>query len=323
MKAIVCTKYGLADVLQLGEVSKPVPAENEVLIKVHASSITAADSMMRRGTPYYARLFLGLMRPGKPIPGTGFAGVVESTGSAVKRFSTGDRVFGETGVNFSAHAEYVCVPQDGVVVSIPENINYDEAATICDGPLTSLNFLKNIGQLKAGQHILINGASGSLGSAAVQLARQLGAEVTGVCSTSNVDMVKSLGADSVIDYTQQDFTKSGQHFDLIYDTIGKSSFTDCKTSLTENGVYVSPVLSMPLLWQMIWTSKVGRQKAKFSATGLLPAAELNILLDELKPMIETGKIRQLIDRRYPLEQATEANRYVDSGHKKGNIVFSF
>lgn len=323
MKAIVCTKYGLADVLQLREVAKPVPAENEVLIKVHAASITAADGMMRRGTPAYARLFLGLMRPGKPIPGTGFAGVVESIGSEVNRFEPGEHVFGETGVNFSAHAEYVCVSQDGVLASVPENINDEEAATICDGPLTSLNFLKNIGQLKAGQHILINGASGSLGSAAVQLAKQIGAKVTGVCSTSNINMVKSLGADRVIDYTQQDFVKSGLQFDFIYDTIGKSSFSACKTSLTESGVYISPVLSMSLLWQMIWTSKASRKKAKFSATGLLPSAELNALLDELKPMIEIGKIKLVIDRRYPLVQAVEANRYVDSGHKKANIVFSF
>jgi len=303
MKAIVSTKYGSPDVLQLKEVEKPIPKDHEVLIRVRAASVTAADGMMRKGTPFYGRLFIGLMRPNNPIPGTGFAGVIETVGKEVKLFKEGDSVFGETGVGFSTNAEYVCVPEEGMLTTLPNNMSYEEAAPVCDGALTSLSFLKDIGKIQSGQRVLINGASGSLGSSAVQIAKNFGAEVTGVCSTTNLEMVKSLGAEKVIDYTKEDFIKTGQTYDIIFDTVGKSSFSRW-------------------LFQMIWTSKVGSKKAKFSATGLRPVSELRALLSELKESIEEGKIKSIIDRSYPLEQTAEAHRYVDKGHKKGNVVIT-
>lgn len=322
MKAIVCTKYGSPDVLQLREVEKPIPANNEVLVKVHAASVTTADCMMRKGTPFYARLFLGLTKPKHPVIGTGFAGEIEAIGKEVKRFKIGDAVFGETGVNFGANAEYVCLPEEGLLAAKPANVIYEEAAPICDGILTSMNFLKEIAKIHSGQKVLINGASGSLGSAALQIARHFGAEVTGVCSTANIELVKSLGADHIIDYTEEDFTATGQTYDIIFDTIGKSSFSRCKVALTENGIYLSPVLKLPLLLQMLWTSKVGTKKAKFSATGLRPVPELRKLLEEIIELIEAGKITSVIDKHYPLEQTADAHRYVETGHKKGNVVIA-
>ncbi|MFQ5864729.1 MAG: NAD(P)-dependent alcohol dehydrogenase, partial [bacterium] len=307
---------------QLKEVEKPTPKDNEVLIRVYAASVTAADGMMRTGTPFYGRLFIGLTRPMNPIPGTGFAGVVEAVGKDVKLFKEGDQVFGETGLGFGAHAEYVCMPEEGVLATLPNNMTYEEAAPVCDGALTSLSFLKHIGKIQSGQNVLINGASGSLGTSAVQLAKHFGAEVTGVCSARNLEMVKSLGGDKVMDYTKEDFTKTGQTYDIIFDTVGKSSFSRCKGALKQKGVYLSPVLSLPLLLQVLWTSKIGSKKVKFSATGLRPASELRILLKELRELIEAGKIKSVIDRRYPLEQTAEAHRYVEKGHKKGNVVIT-
>lgn len=322
MKAIVCTKYGPPDVLQLKEVEKPIPGDSEILIKIHAASVTAADSMMRRGTPFYARLFIGLLRPRHPIPGTGFAGEIEAAGKNVKRFKEGDPVFGETGLGFGANAEYVCVPEEGLLETLPNSMSFKEAAPVCDGALTSLSFLKDIGKIRSGQSVLVNGASGSLGSAAVQLARYFGAKVTAVCSSANVAMVKSLGADMVIDYTREDFTRSGRTYDLIYDTVGKSSFSRCKGALTAKGVYLSPVLGLPLLLQMLRTSIIGGKKAKFSATGVRPVSELQVLLRELITLIEAGKIKTVLDRSYPLERAAEAHNYVEKGHKKGNVVIT-
>ncbi|MEZ4885604.1 MAG: NAD(P)-dependent alcohol dehydrogenase [Chitinophagales bacterium] len=320
MKAIVCTQYGSTDVLQVQEVDKPTPKENEILIKISASSITTADTMMRRGTPLYGRLFIGLTKPKHPITGTGFAGVIESVGKAVTLFKEGDEVFGETTLGFGTNAEYVCIAEDGLLTKKPSNITFEEAATVCDGALTSLNFLQNIAKIQRGQSILINGASGSLGTSAVQLAKQFGVIVTGVCSSSNVEMVKALGADEVIDHTKTDFTKNGKTYDVVFDTIGKSSFSYCKKSLSENGLYISPVLSISLLFQMLWTSKMSRKKALFSATGLLPIPELSIMLRKLKELLEANKLSMLIDKKYNLEQVAEAHKYIDTGRKKGNVV---
>ncbi|MFT5166431.1 MAG: NADPH:quinone reductase-like Zn-dependent oxidoreductase, partial [Saprospiraceae bacterium] len=322
-EAIVYTKYGSSDVLQLQEVDKPSPKDNEVLIKIYAASVTAADSFMREGKPYIGRLFTGLLKPKNSIPGTGFAGEIESVGKAVKLFKKGDSVFGESISIFSTQAEYICLPEDGLLLTKPGNMTYEQAAGVCDGPLTSLNFLVELGNIQHGQSVLINGASGSLGTAAVQLAKYFGAEVTGVCSTTNLEMVKSIGADKVIDYTKEDFTKSDQTYDIIYDTVGKSSFSLCKKSLKQNGVYVSPVLNGSLLLQMIWTSMIGKKKAKFSATGALPVSKLRILLQKIKDLIEAGQLKSVIDRTYPLAQTAEAHRYVDTGHKKGNVVITF
>lgn len=320
MKTIITTKYGSPEVLKLTEVTKPIPKANEILIQIKASSVTAADGMMRKGKPYYGRLFLGLTKPKNPVPGTGFSGIVASTGKEVSAFSIGDAVFGEIVLGPGTNCEYVCVPEDGVVLRKPKNISFAQAAPVCDGALTSMSFLKNIAKMKSGQKLLINGASGSLGSAAVQLAKILGAEVTGVCSTANIDLVKSFGADHVIDYTNTDFTNQGKLYDVIYDTIGTLSFSACKKILSSEGIYMSPVLGLPVLYHMIKTSFSNGKKVKFSATGLKPVAELKILLKELKVFLEDGALSTWIDKSYALKEITLAHQYVDSGRKKGNIV---
>lgn len=322
MKAIVSTKYGGPEILELQEVNTPTPNDNEVRVKIHATSVTKAETMMRTGKPYLGRLMLGISKPKNPISGTSFAGEIDSIGKDVTRFKVGDKVFGENIETFGTYAEFVCVAENGLIAELPSKMTYEEAASICDGALTSMNFLKNIAKIEKGQKVLINGASGSLGTAAVQLAKHFGAEVTGVCSTANVAMVKSLGADSVVDYTKLDFTKMGQTFDIIYDTVGNRSFSDCKPALSENGVYVSPVLGLPLLGDMICSSLFSKKKAKFSATGMLPVLELKALLNKLIEMIEKGELKSIIDQVYTLEQIPEVHKYVDKGHKKGNVVIS-
>ncbi|WP_044238795.1 NAD(P)-dependent alcohol dehydrogenase [Flexithrix dorotheae] len=319
MKSVFCSKYGSPHVLQLREVNKPVPKPNEILVKVHAASVTAADTMIRKGSPYFGRLFLGLMKPKNPVPGTGFSGVVESLGEDVKQFLEGDEVFGEIVLSVGTNAEYVCIPEDGLVARKPKNISHKEAAPVCDGALTSINFLKELAKIEKGQHVLIIGASGSLGTAAVQLAKHFGAKVTGVCSTSNKALVKALGADQVIDYTKEDYTKSNQQYDIVYDTVGKSSFPNCKNILNNDGIYISPVLNLQLLFQMLVSPKKGK-KAKFDATGLKSIPELKIMLSELQKLLENGKLTTVIDKSYSLEEIVSAHEYVDTGRKKGNIV---
>ena len=320
MNAIVATGYGSPEVLELQQVNKPQPKEKEVLVKVYATSATKADTMMRTGTPYFSRLFTGLLKPKNSIPGTGFAGVVESVGKDVTLLKPGDRVFGETTLGFSANAEYVAVPENGVILPMPENMRFTEATTYGDGFLTSYAFLKEIAKVQPGHKVLINGASGSLGTAAVQIAKYLGAIVTGVSSGRNTGLVKSLGADYVIDYTREDFTKSMKKYDVIFDTVGKSSYGKSKEVLTESGKYVSPVLQFPLLLQMMWTLKMSDKKAVFSATGLRSDEELRGMLAELVEIFREGHLKTVIDRQYPLEKVGEAHSYIDTGRKKGNVV---
>jgi NADPH:quinone reductase-like Zn-dependent oxidoreductase len=322
MKAIVCKKYGPPDVLQLKEVEKPVPKENEVLIRIHAVAVTTEDPLNRKGEPFFARVFTGLIRPKNPILGNEFAGEIEAVGGVdVKLFKEGDQVLGSTGTDFGCYAEYVCMPEEGLLAIKPANLTWEEAAPVC-GALAAWNFLKDMANIQSGQKVLINGASGSVGTSAVQLARFFGAEVTGVCSTANLDMVRSLGADKVIDYTKEDFTQTGQTYDIIFDAVSKSSFSRCKGSLTQNGVYLSTVPGLPILLQMLWTSKIGSKKAKFSATGLRPVPERLVFLKELIELIEAGKLKSIVDRRYPFEEIAEAHRYVEKGHKKGNVVIT-
>ncbi len=323
MKAIVHTSYGPPDELQLREVEKPVPKDNEVLIKIHATTVTTSDCNMRNQTfvPGYLRLPLrmesGLRKPKERILGFDVAGEVKAVGKGVTRFKAGDPVFGTTEPATGAHAEYVCLPEDAVLTTKPANMTYEEAATIPVIGNTALHFVSDMGNLQAGQQVLINGASGGIGTFAVQIAKHLGAEVTGVCSTRNLELVRSLGADHVVDYTKEDFTKSGRTYDVIFDAVSKSSFSRCKDSLKEGGLYLVTVPSVTVLLQVLWTTKRGGKQVKMEGA---PAKLDNLLV--LKELIEAGKLRTVIDRRYPLEQTAEAFRYVEAGHKRGHVVIT-
>jgi NADPH:quinone reductase-like Zn-dependent oxidoreductase len=319
MKAIVCEKYGPPEVLQLKEVEKPVPKDNEVLIKVYATTVNATNPMGRAGKPFMVRLVpLSLTKPKSPILGDELSGEIESIGKDVKLFKEGDQVYGCTGIEQGAYAEYKCLPEDGVLAIKPTNMTYEEAAAATSGALTALIFLRDKGNIKSGQKVLINGASGSVGTFAVQLAKYYGAEVTGVCSTTNLELVKSLGADKVIDYTKEDFTKNGETYDVIFDTVSKNSFSRCKGALKQKGVYLATIPGLVIL-QMLWTSMVGSKKAIFAATSFKYS---NKELIFIKGLIEAGKIKSVIDGSYSLKQMAEAHGYVEKGHKKGNVVIT-
>ncbi|MCT4588926.1 MAG: NAD(P)-dependent alcohol dehydrogenase [Carboxylicivirga sp.] len=322
MKAVICTRYGGPEVLSIQDVKLPVIKENQLLIKVMASSATTAESMMRQGTPKFARLFLGLRKPKAAITGTGFAGIVEAVGSKVKAFSIGDHVFGETALGAGTNAEYTVINDDGLVMIKPASIDFEEAATLCDGTLTAMNFLMAQVKLSQGQSVLINGASGSIGSAAIQISKLNKLHVTAICSSKNWELVKSLGADEVIAYDQIDFTKTSETYDAIFDTVGKSSFQKCKKLLATDGTYLSPVLSLSLLVQSVITPLVGRKAAKFCATGLLPAATLKPLLFKTMKWCESGLFKTVIEKTYPIKQISKAHRHIDTGHKVGNVVLS-
>ncbi len=320
MKAIVYTEYGSPDVLQLKEVAKPTPKDNELLIRIEATTVTAVDSTFRQGASMSGRFYTGLTRPKRPVLGSTLAGEVEAVGKDVTLFQKGDHVFGAT-ANFGTHAEYICLPEDGALAVKPANITHEEA--VATNPvLTALPFLRDTGQIQSGQKVLINGASGSVGSYAVQLAKQMGAEVTGVCSTEKMEFVKSLGADKVIDYKTEDFTHSGESYDIIFDAAGKSSYGRCQHILKENGVYLSTVLSPGIIFHVIRTSLVGRKKAKITFAGLRPASEQAKDLRFLTELMEAGQVKSLVDRCYPLAQTAEAHRYVDTGRKKGSVVIT-
>jgi NADPH:quinone reductase-like Zn-dependent oxidoreductase len=315
MKAIVYTKFGPPEVLQLQEVEKPTPKANEVLIKIVATTVVKEDPDWRASPG-----FNGILKPRHAILGQELAGEVETTGRDVTRFSPGDQVFGMD--SFGAYAEYKCMPENGALAIKPANMSYEEAASVPNGALTALPFLRDKGKIRSGQTVLIYGASGSVGAAAVQLAKYYGTKVTGVCSTTNLDWVKSLGADQVIDYTQEDFTESGKTYDIIFDTVGKRSFSACTGSLTDEGIYLSTVPTPVIMLQALWSARSGSKKVKFVAAGLRPASEKIKDLVFLTELIEAGKIKPVIDRRYPLEQIAEAHRYVEQGHKKGNVVIT-
>ncbi len=321
MKASVSKIYGTPDVFKIDEVTKPVPKHNEVLVRVYAATVTGSDLMMRKGKPYVGRLYLGLSKPQKTILGFDFAGEIVEMGKDVTSFKVGDKVFGGT-TALGCYAEYTCINKDDVITTIPENVNYQSAAPVSGSAITVMHFLKGLAKIKEGDKLLINGASGSLGTYAVQIAKYFGAEATGVCSTSNMKMIRELGADFVIDYTSEDFTKNGKQYDVIFDTVGKIIFSSCRNSLTEKGIYLSSVISFPLLWQMMKTSLIGKRKVKSSSTGMLPAkVRLNYLL-ELKELLKAEKIKTVIDNSYPLSQMGDAHKYVEKGHKKGNIIIN-
>ncbi|WP_437624305.1 NAD(P)-dependent alcohol dehydrogenase [Sorangium sp. So ce1151] len=317
MKAIVYTEYGPPDVLQLMEVKKPAPRDNAVMIRVCATTATAAEGTMRRGVPLWGRVILGLTRPTRKIMGLELAGEIKAVGKDVTRFRVGDRVYGFTGFGLGAYAEYVCMPEAGSLVVKPANLTYEEAAAVVDGASTAWTFLRDKANVQRGHKVLILGASGSIGTSAVQIAKHLGAEVVGVCSAANVELVKSLGADRVIDYTKEDFARNGDVYDVIFDAVAKSSFSHCRGSLAPEGIYLSTVFKLPLLFQWLWTSMVGGKRAM--STMSIEKTEALTLIREL---IETGKLKPVIDRRYPLEQMAEAHRYVDTGRKKGSVVIT-
>ncbi len=323
MKAIMWTKYGPPEVLQLREIEKPAPGDNEVLIRIYAATVTAGDCEMRSAKfPIWLkilmRIYIGLIRPTRiNILGQELAGEIESAGKAVKLFRKGDQVFGTPGIGMGAYAEYKCLPEkseEGVLVIKPANMTYEEAAAVPIGGLEALHFLRKA-NIEDGQKVLINGAGGSIGTFAVQLARYFGAEVTAVDSTGKLDMLRSIGADHVIDYTEEDFTKSGQTYDVIFDVVGKSPFSGSIRSLKKNGHYLIANPRPSMMVRGLWTSKISSKKVIFAAAS--PKKEDLIFLKEL---IEEGKIKSVIDRYYPLEQAAEAHSYVETGQKKGNVV---
>ncbi|WP_104734988.1 NAD(P)-dependent alcohol dehydrogenase [Hanstruepera ponticola] len=316
MKAAIYTKYGSPEVIQIIDVEIPLPKPNEVLVKIKASSATRADTMMRQGIPKFGRLFLGLFKPKNTALGTGFSGVVEAIGSQITKFKVSDEVFGEKLFSNGCNADYLCISEDMIIELKPDTISHYQAAPICDGFLTSYNFLKDIANLKQGQHILINGASGSLGSAAVQLARVMGAKVTAVCSTRNIDFVKSIGADEVIDYTKTSITNINEKYNVIYDSVGALSYKVSKKLLSSNGIFMTPVLSGQILCQTLLNPK----KVKFAATGIKKTEELKRLFLDLEGFFKQGKLHTNIDKSYKLPDIAEAHHYLETGRKVGNIV---
>lgn len=321
MKAVVCTKYGAPEVLQMQEVEKPVPKANEVLIKIHATTVTVADFRIRSFTiplSFWipARLILGIRKPRKPILGLELAGEIESVGSDARRFKKGDPVFAATPVDFGAYAEYKCLPENGPIAIKPVNSTYEEAAAIPVGAYTALHYFRKA-QIRPEQKVLVYGASGSVGTYAVQLAKYFGAEVTGVCSNANLALVKSLGADIVIDYTKEDFVKRLSQYDVVFVAVDKFTFSLCNSVLKDKGVYINVTTPFKSFY-MMWVSMARGKKIMVGDNVSAKAEDLNFL----RELVDTGVLKPVIDRRYTLDQIVEAHHYVDKGHKKGNVVIT-
>ena len=321
MKAIVYTKYGPPDVLELKEVDMPIPRDDEVLVKVYATTVNRTDSATIRAIPFFARIMTGLLKPKKQTPGTEFAGEIEEIGKNVTSLKVGDRVFGFNDQGSGAHAQYLKISED-YAVTIPENISYEQAAASTEGAHYAYNFIKKL-DLKSGNKVLVNGATGAIGSAAVQLLKYFDVYVTAVCNTKNIELVKSLGADKVIDYTEEDFTGDEEKYNFVFDTVGKSSFAKCKPLLQPGGIYVSSDLGymaqnifLPIITPII--SKLPGQYGKKTIFPMPVDVRGSLLL--IKKLIEEGKFKAVIDRSYPLEEIIEAYRYVEKGQKTGNVV---
>jgi NADPH:quinone reductase-like Zn-dependent oxidoreductase len=321
MRAIVYTRYGPPEVLHLAEVARPLPRDDEVLIRVHATTVSAPDFRCRSFTVPLsfwipARLALGILRPRQPILGAELSGEIEERGKDVTRFKKGDRVFAATLMRFGGYAEYACLPENGVIATMPANMTYEEAAAVPIGARAALHFLKKA-NIKSGQKILVYGASGSVGTFAVQLAKYYGADVTAACSGANLELVKSLGADAAVDYTKEDFAAKGEVYDVIFVAVNKAAFTDCMKALKRSGIYLNattPVRTPRMRWAAL-------SSGKKIVTGEHPSEDADDLVF-LKGLIEEGRLRSVIDRRYPLERIVEAHRYVDQGHKKGSVAIA-
>jgi NADPH:quinone reductase-like Zn-dependent oxidoreductase len=312
VKAAVHHRYGPPEVLQIEEVERPVPKDDEVLVRIHATTVTQTDCHMRRAQPFIWRFMLGLRRPRRTILGVEFAGVVEAVGSIVSEFKVGDEVFG---ARSGSHAEYVCVPESGRIAHKPAGMTFEEAAAVCDGAYQGMGAMRR-GDVGPGTRLVVYGASGSCGTAAVQLAKHRGAHVTAVCNAANVEVVRSLGADEVIDYLHEDFTKNGETYDVILDAVGKHSFRRCKGSLKPGGIYVATDRLINLVWRA-WTARIGDRRVVFNYT---PPTKADVL--HLKELIEAGHYRTVVDRVYPLEEIAEASKYVESWQKTGNVVLT-
>lgn len=316
MKAIIYTQYGTPEVLELKDVEKPIPKQNEILIKIKATAVNSGDVRLRKADPFAVRLFFGLFKPKKEILGSVFSGEIESIGSAVQSFKVGDDVFGHTDMSFGTYAQYKCFPENGSIALKPKNITHKEAAVIPFGGVTALHFLKKA-TIQHGQKVLVFGASGAVGSAAVQLAKHFGALVTGVCSTANVTLVKSLGADKVIDYTKEDFTINGATYDVIFDSVNKMSVSDSLDCLKIYGTLILSAAGLSETLQGTWISMTNSKKIKVM-TGMISHKAEDIHF--LKTLIESGKLKPVIDKTYSLEQMVDAHTYVEKGHKKGNVA---
>jgi NADPH:quinone reductase-like Zn-dependent oxidoreductase len=314
MKAAVYIQYGSPEVLQIKEVAKPAPKDNEIRLRIIATAVNSGDVRLRKADPFAVRFFFGLLKPKMNILGSVFSGEVESVGKQVKLFKVGDKVFGHTDMRFGAYAEYICLPEDGSLTLKPATIRHNEAAVIPFGGVAALHFIKKA-MIEPGQKVLVVGASGAVGSAAVQLAKSYGAMVTAVCSTANIDLVKSIGADKVIDYTMEDFTENGEIYDLIFDTVNTVSVASSLRSLTKNGKMILSAAGMLEMIQGLWVSISGSRKVM---TGVISHKATDIIL--LKELVEAGKFKPVIDRTFPLSQIAEAHAYVEKGHKKGNVV---
>jgi NADPH:quinone reductase-like Zn-dependent oxidoreductase len=316
MRAVVHDRYGPPDVLRLEDVERPVPKDDEVLVKIHATTVSRTDCGLRSADLFISRFVTGLLRPKRRILGSDLAGEVEAVGATVTEFEVGDHVFGINPWKFGAHAEFICMPAGAALAHMPTGTTFEEAAAVCDGAILALNALRPA-DLQVGQRILIYGASGSIGTAGVQLARYFGADVTAVCATKNFELVKALGADEVIDYTQEDFTTNGQTYDVIFDSVGKQSFNRCRGSLKRGGVYVATD-HLHNLVLALWTARIGDKRVLFPIPPRFTKQDVVFL----KELIEAGKYRAVIDRRYPLEQVVEATRYVETKQKTGNVVLT-
>jgi len=322
MKAVLVTKYGGPEVLRVDEVPTPLPKENEVLIKIHAAAVNNTDPVFRKGEPVISRIFTGLLKPKHAIPGDVLAGEVVEIGKKVANFNVGDRVYGYTTDTLGAHAEYICLSDDSAVTIIPEGVSYEEAAGIVDGGHTALVFLRDKGKVGKNQKVLVYGASGSVGTAAVQLAINYGAEVTGVCSASNIELIKSLGVKRAIDYTKIDFTQENIKYDIIFDTVAKKSFSQCKNVLAENGAYLTTFPTLGVLLKGLFQTKRKGKRELFAAAGMKPANEKIENLQYISQLLKDEKIKTIISKRYTMNDVSKAHEHVETGHKVGNVIIA-